>query len=77
MTEVSVKTCFANLKVLSFSSNSWLARYYQDTVLFQCFLHELTEDDRSFCQNMFYKLESFVVSFKEYSTCSIHIFIGR
>ena len=33
MTEVSVETCFTNLKVLSFSSNSWLACYYPEVVI--------------------------------------------
>ena len=44
MTEVSVKTCFTNSKVLSLSLNSWLACWYQDPLKHLPFKHFLSYD---------------------------------
>ena len=49
MTEVSVETCFVNVKVLSYSLKSLLACCYQDLLEIKGYSQMENEKDEEFC----------------------------
>ena len=49
MTEVSVETCFVNLKVLSYSLKSLLVSCYQDLLEIKGYSQMENEKDEEFC----------------------------